>query len=133
MQSKVKGARIKLQNINAKISDYLFIHRWHFVFLLGIFVLLDFISRAPYFSILLTFSYKTIVLWLIAVAILKLPSRSNFLAAFIFIILSIIEVLRNRIVKAEMVGITVYYLLAIGFLQSFWSYLKQIRGKSEKK
>ncbi|GEM_PF-4765533 len=114
------------------VAQYLYTRRWRLVFLLAIFVLLDFLSRLPYFSLLLTFTNLTIIFWIIVMFILKLPSKSSFFVAIIFLFFAIVSALRNRNMSQEVAGNIIYFLLLIGFARYFWDYIKQMRKTHEK-
>ncbi len=114
------------------VAQYLHTQRWRLVFLLAVFVLLDFLSRLPYFSLLLTFTNVTIIFWIVVMFVLKLPSKSSFFVAIIFLFFAIINALRNRSIAQEVAGNIIYFLLLIGFIGYFRDFLKRLRKTHEK-
>ncbi len=115
------------------VVQYLYVHRWRLVFLLAVYVLFDFLSRLPFVSLLLTFTNLTIIFWVTVMFVLKLPSKSSFFVAIVFLFFAIVNALRNRTMSGEIVGNIIYFLLLIGFVRYFLDYVKRMRKTHEKR
>lgn len=89
-----------------------------YVLLAVFFVLIDLLSRLPYFNLFLTALNMFIILWAFSIYAFKIDHRYNYVIALLFVIWGAFSVLIKRDASAEYVFNIVYFLIVLGFIQN---------------
>lgn len=113
-------------------KKYFITHQSHFLFLLIMGFVIYFFSTLPYFNIIF-FPEGSIMLFIIlSIIILSLNEKTVFYSAlFLLLLIPIFLVIKNNFL-AEKTGNIAYFILIIGFIQSFGKYFKKIKDESKK-
>lgn len=114
-----------------KLKKYFLLHNPHFLLIFVIIVLINFLSKLPYFNIFLSPWVSLIFIWVLAVIILRLRAGASFFASLVLMLIApVFFILKNDLV-AEQLGNIVYFLLLIGFIQTFFAYLKTLKSRND--
>lgn len=113
-------------------KKYFISHQSHFLLLLIMGFVIYFFSTLPYFNIIF-FPEGSIVLFIIlSIIILSLNEKIVFYSALFILFLIPLFLITNNDFLAEKAGDIAYFILIIGFIQSFGKYLKKIKDESKK-
>jgi len=91
-----------------------------FVLLLFTVAVLDFLSKFPYFNVVLLFPYplnSAIIIWTVTAIVFRLDERFTFGTALVVLGIIVIAAMFGRGYLAEVLGNVVYGLLLLGFVQ----------------
>lgn len=83
-----------------------------------IFVLIDLLSRLPYFNLFLNVFNMFVILWAFSLYAFKIDYRFNYIIALFFLVWGAFSVLIKRDASAEYVFNIVYFLIVLGFVQN---------------
>lgn len=83
-----------------------------------VFVLIDLLSRLPYFNLFLTVLNMFIILWAFGIYAFKFDYRYNYVIALFFLVWGAFNILIKRDASAEYVFNIVYFLIVLGFIQN---------------
>lgn len=103
-----------------------------YILLSLVFVLLDLFSKLPYFNLVLSFWVVILVLWTISFVVFNLEYWTSYIFSLFLLILIFISVLFKREIAAEEAGNVIFYLMLLGFMDGFFSYVKTIKSKRKK-
>src|SRR3989338_4550440 len=103
-----------------------------YLFIILLFIFLTIFSRVPYINIFLSFWQPFLITWVIVVIVLKIKQWVNYFVGILLIILALIFLLLGKESVAEEFGALVYFLLLLGFIQDFSSYIVDLKRKNKK-
>ncbi len=124
-----------MKKINISFTEaknYFIFHQPHFLFLLIFGLTLLLFSTLPYFNIILVPELIITFFFLMSVIVFKFNETKIFYSALgLLILIPFFFSIKNNFL-AEKTGDIAFFILIIGFLKSFWRYLKEIKTRSEK-
>lgn len=124
-------ARFKMKrDLSIKMKKYFLEHQLSLFLIFFISILLYFLSQLPYLNIFLSPWVLAIIIWILAVIILKLCVSASFIVALVLLCSVPFILIFKSNSLAEEVGNAVYFLLLIGFSQTFFAYLKTLKFKN---
>jgi len=112
-------------------SDFFTSHQPQLLFLLILFVVLNFLSELPYLNLILGKTFIFFLLWLVSIFLFKLSGRFSIKAALVLLCFCPFLLILKKEKLAEEIGNLVYGLLLTGVIQELITYLRE--EKSEKK
>lgn len=112
-------------------SDFFTSHQSQFLFLLILFVVLNFLSELPYLNLILGKTFIFILLWLVSIFLFKLSGRFSIKVALALLCFSQLLLILKKEKWAEEMANLFYGLLLIGVIQEFIDHLRE--EKSEEK
>ena len=122
----------KINKFILKPKKYFVSHQPHFLFLSIMVFVIYFLSTLPYFNIIFFLEGSITLFIILSIIVLKLNEQISFyFALFLLILIPLFLIIKNNFL-AEKTGDIAYFLLVIGFIQSFRKYLKGIKNRSEK-
>lgn len=119
------------KTLYSKSRTYFSLHEPQLLFIFVMGLLINFLSKLPYFNIFLSPLVSLIFIWIMAVILLRLSADVSFLVSLVLLFITpVISIFRNDSM-AEQVGNIVYFLLLIGFIQTFPAYLKTLKSRND--
>jgi len=110
-----------------------FINR-QYVFILFSFIVLiglELFSQIPYVNLLLTLENIAYIYWLLIILFFRPKICISFLLAVILLMFALILITVGFDYVAEKLGNIIYFLLVVGFIQSFLLYLKSVKHSND--
>lgn len=110
-----------------------FINR-QYVFILFSFIVLiglGLLAQIPYINLLLTPENIASIYWLLIILFFRPKICISFLLATILLMFAIVLIIIGLDSVAEKIGNIIYFLLVIGFMQSFLFYTKTVKHNND--
>lgn len=121
---KVQNLFLSLSKKTEKITSK---YQGRLLLLMVIFLIMTILANLPYFNLILTVSNTISIMIIISFFLFSISIKNLLLATLGLLILAFISViLRNKNV-AEVLGNSVYLIIAIFFLFSIVEYIREIR------
>lgn len=121
----------KINELFMSIKNYSVLHKNFLIVSLAIIFAISIASRIPYLNIIFTPSITIIVYWLIIIVSFRLTEKISLRLVLILVFLTQIAILLSQEYLAEEFGNAIFFILLIGFLQIFWSYIKNIKLEND--
>ncbi len=99
--------------------------QFFFLFSIIVFGGLIFLAKFQYMNLILTDDNIFIFYWILAILIFKISAKTSFLLAIVFLFCAIGSVLLLLDTLTEQIGKIIYFLVLIGFIQSYFSKVKE--------
>lgn len=122
----------KIKNIYLNFKNYFLSHQPQFLLFFMLILLVNFFSQLPYFNIFIFSLAGWGFFWIIVLMLFRLTGKASIVVSLILLISAPFFLIIKNSDLAEQIGNVAYFLLLIGFMQSFWQYLKEVKTKSEK-
>lgn len=120
-----------LKHLRSTTLSFFASYQPQLLFLLILFIILNFLSGLPYLNLVLSKTFIFLLLWLISIFLFKLSGQSSIKVALVLLCFCPLLLILKQEKLAEEIGNLVYGLLLIGVIQELITYLRE--EKSEKK
>ena len=115
------------------IREFYVSHIPHILLLFGVIALLSVIGRFPYINIFLTLWLTTLIVWMAATVIFRLPFKFTLFFALTLIAVLPITLMLKMNDLAEEIGNLVYFLILLWVINSLIQYFREVSNKPKNK
>ena len=122
---------IKTDQMTASVKN--FISQQYVLILFSFIVLIGFalFAQLPYVNLILTPESIACIYWLLIIQFFRPKISTSFLLAVILLLLTPILIVVGLASIAEKVGNVIFFLLVVGFVQTFLLYLKTVKHSND--
>ena len=105
-------------------------HQPQFLFLLILFMILNFLSAWPYLNLVLSQVFIFAILWLVSIFLFKFSGRFSIKVALVLLCFCLFSLILKEEKWTEGIGNLVYGLLLVGTIQESVVYFLSVKKKS---
>lgn len=108
-----------------RIKKFFISHQPQFLFLLILFVILNFLSELPYFSLVVDRIFIFFLLWLVSIFLFKLSGQFSIKMALVLLCFCPFLLILKKEDWIREIGNLAYGFLLVGVIQEFIVYLRE--------